>query len=169
MPPQALFFISVAFGFAAWGMVAAQFVWPALRGRQREAALRPLLTLHAFRFEGLAFLVPGVVAPGLPSAFAIDAAYGDFITAALALLTLLLLPGRAGIVAAWICNLWGIADLLNAFYQANQAGLMAGQLGAAYFIPTVFVPLLFVTHVLMFRLLLQPQSETALATDRRAA
>jgi TRAP-type mannitol/chloroaromatic compound transport system permease large subunit len=80
-----------------------------------------------------------------------------------------LLPGRAGIVAAWICNLWGIADLLNAFYQANQAGLSAGQLGATYFIPTVFVPLLFVTHVLMFRLLLQPQGEAALGQDRRAA
>lgn len=169
MPPQALFFISVAFGFVAWGVVAAEFIWPALRGRPREAALRPLLMLHAFRFEGLAFLVPGVVAPDLPSAFATGAGYGDFITAVLALLTLLLLPGRAGIIAAWICNLWGTADLLNAFFQASHAGLEAGQLGATYFIPTVFVPLLFVTHGLMFRLLLKPQGEVALGRDRRAA
>jgi hypothetical protein len=34
------------------------------------------------------------------------------------------------------------ADLLNALYQANHAGLLAGQLGATYFIPTSVVPLL---------------------------
>lgn len=169
MPPQALFFISVAFGFIAWGIVTAKFIWPALRSRPREAALRPLLMLHGFRFEGLAFLVPGVVAPNLPAAFALGAGYGDFITAVLALLSLLLLPGRSGIVAAWICNLWGTADLVNAFYQANRTGALAGQLGAAYFIPTVFVPLLFITHGLMFALLLRHQGEAALGNSRRAA
>ena len=56
---------------------------------------------------------------------------------------------------AWIFSLWGSADLLDAFYQANNAGLVAGQLGAAYFIPTLIVPLLLVTHVLVFRILLQ--------------
>lgn len=34
------------------------------------------------------------------------------------------------------------ADLLNALYQANHTGLLAGQLGAPYFIPTFVVPLL---------------------------
>jgi hypothetical protein len=64
-------------------------------------------------------------------------------------------------VIAWIFNLWGSADLLNAFYQANNAGLMAGQLGAAYFIPTLVVPLLLITHGLAFRILLQHRSEPA--------
>jgi hypothetical protein len=51
---------------------------------------------------------------------------------------------------------------LNAFYQANHAGLMAGQLGATYFIPTLIVPLLLITHGLAFRILLQHQSESAM-------
>jgi len=34
-------------------------------------------------------------------------------------------------------------------------GLEPGQLGAAYFIPTVVVPLLLITHGLVFRLLLR--------------
>ncbi|MGB6332232.1 MAG: hypothetical protein WBF41_10695, partial [Candidatus Sulfotelmatobacter sp.] len=114
-----------------------------------------LLTLHSFRFLGLAFLVPGVVSPDLPSAFAHSAAYGDIIAAILALLSLLLLPRAAGVVTVWIFNLWGTADLLNAFYQGNHAGLLAGQLGATYFIPTLIVPLLLITHVLVFRILLQ--------------
>ena len=131
--------------------------------------MRPLLIPHSFRFIGLAFLVPGVVSPELPSAFAHAAAYGDFIAAMLALLSLVSLPRRAGFVIAWICNLWGAADLLNAFYQANEAGLMAGQLGAAYFIPTLVVPLLLITHGLAFRILLQRQSQSAMREAGRPA
>ncbi len=76
MLPQLYFFVSIAFGFVAWGIVAFRYIWPQLRLRPRAEALRPLLVLHSFRFEGLAFLVPGVVSPDLPPAFAHSAAYG---------------------------------------------------------------------------------------------
>jgi hypothetical protein len=160
MPTQLYFFVSIAFSLLAWGVVADRYIWPRLRLRQRAEALPPLLVLHSFRFIGLAFLVPGVVSPDLPSAFARSAAYGDIIAAILALLSLRLLPHAAGVVMAWIFNVWGTADILNAFYQANHAGLLAGQLGAAYFLPTFLVPLLLITHILVFRILLQRQSES---------
>ncbi len=131
--------------------------------------MRPLLVLHSFRFVGLAFLLPGVVSPDLPSAFAHSAAYGDIVAAILALLALISLPGASGVVIAWIFNLWGTADLFNAFYQANHAGLMAGQLGATYFIPTFIVPLLLITHGLGFRILLQHQKVSAVQQSRHAA
>src|SRR5574340_1802480 len=117
------FFVSIAFSLIAWGIVTARYIWPELRLRPRAEALRPLLTLHTFRFIGLSFLVPGVVSPDLPPAFAHAAAYGDIIAAILALLSLRLLPSAAGVVVAWIFSVWGAADLLNAFYQANHAGL----------------------------------------------
>jgi hypothetical protein len=154
MLSQLCFFVSIAFSLIAWGIATARYIWPELRLRRREEALRPLLILHSFRFIGLAFLVPGVVSPDLPSGFAHSAAYGDLISATLALLSLLSLPSGAGVVIAWIFNLWGSADLLNAFYQANAGGLLAGQLGATYFIPTFLVPLLLITHGLAFRILL---------------
>ena len=166
MASQVLFFLSIAFSLIAWGIVTARYIWPELRLRERAEALRPLLILHTFRFIGLAFLVPGVVSPDLPSAFARSAAYGDVIAATLALLSLLSLPRATGIFIAWIFNLWGSADLLNAFYQANHAGLLAGQLGATYFIPTVVVPLLLITHGLAFRILLQHQPEPAMQESR---
>jgi len=160
MAPQLWFFVSIAFGFIAWSIVAGQYIWPKLRPLRRADALRPILILHSFRFVGLAFLVPGVVSPDLPSAFAHSAAYGDIVAATLALLALASLRRRAGVVIVWLFNLWGSADLLNAFYVANDSGLMAGQLGAAYFIPTLVVPLLLVTHALAFRILLRHQSES---------
>ena len=89
--------------------------------------------------------------------------------AILALLALASLPGAAGVVIAWIFSLWGSADLFNAFYQANHAGLMPGQLGATYFLPTCVVPLLLITHGLGFRILLQHHSVSALQESRRVA
>jgi hypothetical protein len=167
--PQLSFFMSIAFSSIAWAIVAAQYIWPALRLRQRADALRPLLILHSFRFIGLAFLVPGVVSRDLPSSFARAAAYGDLVAAVLALLSLLSLPSAAGVVIAWIFSLWGSADLFNAFYQANHSRLMAGQLGATYFIPTFIVPLLLITHGLVFRILLQHQNVSAVQESRRLA
>jgi hypothetical protein len=151
---QISFFGSIAFSVGAWGTVFGQYIWPELRLRSRQDALRPLLTLHGFRFLGLAFFVPGVVSPDLPWAFAASAAFGDIVAAMLALLSLLFLRSGTGVVLAWIFNIWGSIDLVNAFYQANASGLSPGQLGAAYFIPTLIVPLLLITHGLMFRILL---------------
>ena len=169
MQSQFAFFVSIAFSCIAWGIVAARYIWPELRLRQRAEALRPLLILHSFRFIGLAFLVPGVVSPDVPPAFAQSAAYGDIIAAILALLALTSLSGRAGIVIAWIFSLWGTADLFNAFYQANHTGLTAGQLGSTYFIPTFIVPLLLITHGLSFRILLRHENESVMHEGRQAA
>lgn len=161
MPPQLYFFVSIAFAFIAWGIVAKRYIWPKLRLLPRAEALRPILILHSFRFLGLAFVVSGVVSPELPSAFANPAAYGDIVAATLALLSLATLQSRAGVVTAWIFNLWGSFDLLSAFYRGGNAGLVPGELGAAYFIPTFLVPLMLVTHGLAFRILLQHQSASA--------
>ena len=169
MQSQFAFYVSIAFSVIAWGVVTARYIWPELRLRSRAEALRPLLILHSFRFIGLAFLVPGVVSPDVPSAFAQSAAYGDIIAAILALLALTSLSGRAGIVIAWIFSLWGTADLFNAFYQANHAGLTAGQLGSTYFIPTFIVPLLLITHGLGFRILLRRENESVMREGRQAA
>src|ERR1700730_17855531 len=165
MQTQLAFFVSIAFSLIAWGIVAARYIWPELRLRPRAEALRPLLILHSFRFIGLAFLVPGVVSPDMPSAFARSAAYGDIIAAMLALLALISLPSASGFVIAWIFSLWGTADLFNAFYQANHAGLLAGQLRATPFIR----PLLLITHGLGCRILLQHQKVSAVQQSRHAA
>jgi hypothetical protein len=163
------FFVSIAFSLIAWGFVTARYIWPELRLRPRAEALRPLLILHSFRFIGLAVLVPGVVSPDLPATFAHFMAYGDMIAAILAVLSLLLLSNAAGIAAAWIFNLFGLADLLNAFYQAGHAGMLAGQLGAAFFLPTLVVPLLLITHAVSFRILLQQQPQPAVQASHAGA
>ena len=89
-----------------WVIVAARYIWPALRERSRADALQPILLLHGFRFIGLAFLVPGVVSPELPAAFAEPAGYGDLVAAVLALVALAALRTPFGIALAWVFYLW---------------------------------------------------------------
>src|SRR6516164_7162914 len=157
MPSPVLFGISAAFGLVVWGAVAWHYIWPALRERPTPENLKPILLLHGFRFLGLAFLVPGVVFPDLPAAFAEPVAYGDLISAILALLALATLGTRTGRMAAWGFNTFGMADLLFAFYQGGRLSLpdTPGLLGAGYLILAAYVPLLFITHVLVFRILLR--------------
>ena len=159
------FAASVAFGLLAWGAVCLNYVWPRIRDLPLHEAVRPILHLHLFRYIGLAFIVPGVVGPDLQAAFAAPAAYGDLVAMALAWVALMMGSHRYSRIAIWAFSLWGVADLLFAFYQGTTGvGIEPASLGAAWFIPTVAVPLLLWTHVLVFaRLLRTSRSGSLLA------
>ena len=163
MPVQALFGLSVLTSFVAFGIVAKLYIAPALKAIPREDALRYLIAPHMFRFVGLSFLVPGVVSPALSTSFAAPAAYGDEIAALLAIIATLALTVRVAWATAvvWLFNLWGTCDLLYAFYQGLiGAGIDPATLGAAFYIPTLVVPPLFITHVMIFWLLLRAGART---------
>ncbi len=172
MSIPAIWGITVAFGFLAWGVLAWQYIWPTLRRRERAEALRPILVLHGFRYIGMAALIAGVVSAELSATvFARELAYGDLAAASLALIALAALRTRWSGVLVWTFNIVGTVDLLNAFYQGSRISLAQrpGLLGAAYFIPIFGVPLLLVTHVLVFRLLTRKPAAAASLTAGRAA
>ena len=151
MPVALILPVSMLIGIVAWTLLFTWYVSPVLREKTFQDAMRPLLLLHAFRYIGLMFLIPGVTAEPLDARFASPAAYGDLIAALLALLALDILHvnRKAGIAAVWIFNVWGLLDLLNAVAR----GLLFtadGALGAAFWIPALIVPLLIVTHVYIF-------------------
>jgi hypothetical protein len=167
----ALFGLSVLMSFVSSAIAAKLYVWPRLRASEQNRALAVLVAPHMFlRFVGLSFLVPGVVAPSLPSSFAIPAAYGDFVAGILAIVVMLALAQRASWTnaAVWLFNLWGTGDFLAAFYRGPQGGLQPGMLGAAFFIVTVLVPPLLVSHLLIFRLLMRhrPAGDARVAAAR---
>jgi hypothetical protein len=157
MNVRALFGLSFVMSFVSFGIVTKLYIWPQLNVVHAGDALLPLVVIHTFRFVGLSFLVPGVVSLSLPRAFAAPAAYGDLIAAILALIATLALSTHApwAFAIVWIFNVWGAGDLLHAIYE-GQIRLRIGPdlLGAAFFIPTVVVPPLLVTHGLIFWLLL---------------
>jgi len=158
MDVRALFGLSVLMSFVAFAIVSRLYIWPRLRVMSRDDALVPLVVIHTFRFVGLSFLVPGVVSPSLPLGFAAPAAYGDLIAAILAVIATLALSAKVSwaLPSVWIFNVWGATDLLHAIYQGQiRFQIGPGSLGASFFIPTLVVPPLLVTHGLIFWLLVR--------------
>jgi hypothetical protein len=174
MPPQIIFLIHLALGYVAWMLCFSVYILPRLRSMQPFQAQRAIATLHSFRFFGLVFLLPGVVGPQLASSFTVFAAYADLATAVLAMLALLTVRVRP---LFWLFvvafNLVGATDLVLNYVHAIQAHLaeVAGQFGAAYYIPILYVPLLMITHVVALYWLLRPHrsADRALATGAAAA
>ena len=172
MSTEPLFQTHLVLGYVAWLLCFDVYVLPWLKSMERVEALRAIATLHSFRFFGLVFILPGVVGPNLPAGFAVFAAYGDLVTGVLALLALLTVRIRPLFLLFVVgFNLIGATDLILDYYHAIRVGLpaMAGQLGAAYVIPIIYVPALMITHCAAFYLLLRPQSNTARPLAGQAA
>jgi len=170
--PAHIFTLQLILGYLAWLLCFRAYLWPRLRSMPHADAHRAIATLHSFRFFGLVFAVPGVVGAHLPTSFALFAAYADLATGVLAMLALLCARVRPlfwSFVIAF--NAVGMADLLFDYFHAVRADLpsAAGELGAAYAIPIIYVPLLMITHVAAFYLLLRPAQRQADALDSSVA
>lgn len=160
MPPQLIFLLHLVLGYVACLLCYRSYVLPRLQAMNRMDAQRIIATVHSFRFFGLAFLLPGVVGPNLPAGFATFAAYWDFTTGILAIFALLTVRVRPLFwlfVAAF--NLVGTMDLIVNYSHAIKIGLpaLAGQFGAVYVVPILYVPMLMITHITAFYLLIRPK------------
>ncbi len=164
MSPTVIFNIHLMLGYVPWLLCFGAYAWPRLKAADPVAAQRAIATLHSFRFFGLVFILPGVVGPQLPADFATVAAYGDFATGLLAmaaLLTIRMRPLFWTLVVAF--NVVGTADILIDYYHGVQLDLpaLSGELAATYWIPIIYVPLLMITHVAAFLLLVRSRSRSA--------
>ena len=148
MSPLAIFGLQFVLSVVVMGLLAKWVLAPWLARQTQRDALFWLTIPHAFRYIGMVFLVPGVVAEPLADGFANPAAYGDLATGLLALVALVLLRtnARGALAVVWLFNVIGTVDLLNALRHQD----VVPYFGAAWFIPTFLVPLLLVTHFMMF-------------------
>ena len=153
MSLQAIFILQLGLSLLAFGLLAKWVLTPWLANQSQRKALFWLTIPHAFRHMGMVFLVPGVVAQPLPNYFALPAAYGDLLTGVLALLALILLRigFKGAIVSVWLFNVVGTVDLLNALRHVD----VVQNFGAVWYIPTLYVPLLLVTHFMIFAQLIR--------------
>jgi len=161
MSPALIFNIHLALGYVPWLLCFGTYAWPRLKAMEVTEAQRLIAILHSFRFFGLVFILPGVVAAGLPQDFAQFAAYGDFATGLLAIAALLAVRMRA---LFWtfvaLFNLVGAADILIDYGHGVMIDLpsRSGELGAAYGIVILYVPLLMITHGAALALLVRSRS-----------
>ena len=164
MPPQLIFLTHLVLGYVACLLCFGAYILPRLRSMEQMEVHHVIATVHSFRFFGLVFILPGVVGPNLPGVFAAFVAYGDFATGILAIFALLTVRVRP---LFWLFvvafNLVGTGDILLGYYHAVKGDLpeVAGQLGAAYVIPILYVPILMITHFVAFYWLVRPRRKAA--------
>jgi hypothetical protein len=146
------------------GFVAAYLLSPRFRAFAGGLPLTLLVGSHLWRFVGVGFVI-GWVVGALPGGFGIPEGVGDVIAALGALLLLPgLLEGRAprGWLLAW--NTFGLVDLVSAIavgllYSESALGVLSPgtpttRLMVTFpvsLIPTFFVPLFILLHVLTFK------------------
>ena len=148
MDINTVFISQFALSLLVVALLASWFARPWLNTKDTPDALLWLSVPHAFRHLGLVFLVPGVVSPDLPSVFAGAAGYGDLAAGILAIFALIALRARWSIMIplTWAMNIVGTVDLANALRQFD----VIAHLQAAWYIPTFVVPVLLVTHFMIF-------------------
>lgn len=148
--------LQFALSLAAYAAIGAWFVWPWLRSKPRRTALSILLLPQLFRHVGVSLVVPEVVDPTMPEAFARQTAIGDTVVVALAWIALIALRmgWRFAIVLVWVFNVAGLGDMLLNLAHAARVGA-AEHLGAAWYGPAFVVPGMLVVHGLLFACLLR--------------
>ncbi|MEM7224380.1 MAG: hypothetical protein AAF495_15475 [Pseudomonadota bacterium] len=153
MSPQTIFLLQFILSLAVFATIARLYAAPWLAGMSAATALTILILPHAFRHIGLSFLVPNLNNGAMPEFFADTAGYGDLAAAMLAMAAIVALRWRAKMTLPliWVFNVVGFVDLLNALRQVE----VIDHFGATWFIPTFLVPLLLVTHVMIFVVLLK--------------
>ncbi len=141
--------IIVFSAFAKW------IITPWLNEKSHATSMMILVAPHATRHIGLTFLVPSVTVAGIPSDFAFFTAWGDMVSAVLAMLVIVSLryQWRFSVPLLWLFNVFGFGDLLMALSTVEAIPT----LGGTWFIPTFLVPVLLVTHVMIFSRLLTRQ------------
>jgi len=108
------------------------------------------------------FLMPGLVSPELPRAFAVPTAYGDLTAACLALLTLWPIRSENAFATpmVWLFNIVGLLDLVYANISTFKDHVDPTYLGVSYYLTVLNVPAMVVVHVLIFAYLLRPTAQS---------
>jgi hypothetical protein len=171
MPAPLIVVIEFTIALIGYSLVAKWYVVPALAGRPLSSSLPPLILPHLIRPVSLWLLAPGVIVqPSLPRVFATGTAYGDLVATALALVAILLARSghRMAVAAAWLFNVVGLLDAL----RNCAVGIMTKapfHMGAGVLIPAFGVPLLLVSHVLVFKVLIDHARGRTLSSPRADA
>lgn len=147
-----IFGLQFLLSLLVFSLLAGWIGRPLLQRLEAPDALFWLTVPHAFRHLGMVFEVPGVVSPDMPAAFSLAAAYGDLTAGVLAILTLVAVRRRSAVMIplAWLLTIVGTADLTFALTHIEAVPYFQ----SAWYIPTMIVPLLLVTHFMAFQRLL---------------
>lgn len=161
MNPFIILMVFLLFVVASFWLIAKGRLVPRMDRLPPEESLRPHQLLQIFRYVGLAFLLPEAAVGNLPWAFACPAAIDDGLVFVFAFTALAALGSSRGMAVVRVFSIFGSMDLLYAVSAAVLTGAVNVAGGRVWWIPSLVVPAVIVSHVLIFRVLLQSAARPA--------
>jgi hypothetical protein len=155
-----IFGIQMTLSLIVFSLLAKWYLAPALASWQLYDALVLLVFPHALRHLGLTALASAAVDPNFPKEWSVPVACGDMVADILAIICVIALHARSPIAIGlvWLFNIWGSLDFLFVIGQGMRVEITRYQFNGFWYIPTFWVPVLIVSHVLIFNLLLKRRS-----------
>jgi hypothetical protein len=172
--------IGLAVAFAASAPIVIFLLWLAASPdfRRFTLSLNPVILtfLQSWRIVGAVFVVLGIYG-GLPQLFARPAGYGDMFIGATAPLAALWLMAQRHRAASIGWQLLGILDLVTAVAVGTTAGfvnpsgtpMVAMTVLPLSLVPTFFVPLFVIIHLICIRQALSWEPASAVALNAAAS
>lgn len=151
-----IFLTQLFTAYTVWTVLSIFLLVPSLNQFSQRKILTILIIPQLFRYIGVSVAAtPVVTSENIPIELAEHIALGDWLTAVLAILAFVLIRINAKITipSIWLMNIIGFADQVMTMTRATRAGL-ANYMDAAWYVPTVLLPIMTASHVLIFYYLL---------------
>lgn len=131
------------------------YILPRLKKNSLLPILSLLLVINSFRYLPFSLFMPGQVDAAFPEHIKSLIAIGDFISGILALTALLVLRKnlKAGITLTWIFSIVSVWDIISVLSLALYNKVYLLDLGANYFTVVVYVPMIIVVQLFIFKIL----------------
>jgi hypothetical protein len=134
-----------------YGAIARWYVVPWLQSLKRADALIALLWVHVFRYVALQVFSSQRDGFPISNGAAMDIVVGDVAGAVMAFIAIILLRRRirAGVTLAWLLAAETIYDTIDNIRGGIQEHLMGAAGGVTWLVLVFFVPMVFVSLVLI--------------------
>ena len=158
--PTSLSSLQFTLSVLIFSLVAKWYIAPALNKLEPYRALVPLFLVHTLRYLPSTAFAPGQIGSDVPMQAMSRIAYGDLMSAILAVVAVMFLRYRwpGALPVAWAVNIVASLDWLYASFLATSNQLINHFLGGNWYIVHYYVPVIGVIHVMIFTRLLQVDS-----------
>lgn len=156
MDPLVVLGVQCTSSMLVFFLILKWYVVPKITKETKYDILALLLLVNVFRYLPLSLFMPGQVSADFPPYLKEIVAHGDFLSAIMALIALLLLKSnkRSAVTFTWLFSVVSIIDMVVVLTLAMSEKVYQLPLGANYFTVSVYVPLLIIIQVVILKILL---------------
>jgi hypothetical protein len=160
MSNDTIFGLQFGISLLVYSLVTAWFISPWLRARPARQAAIIVLIPQLVHHIGATTMVSSVVSPDMPSGFNVPVTIGDAIIMVLTLAAIYALKNKSAIAVPilWLFTIVGFVYHPYIGYL-GKALQVSDRLGPHWYVGCFYIPVIIISHVLIFMILLRRKAE----------